>query len=149
MYGNDSFCVVLAISTYLVTKMLQCYFDEFAHIACIGRGQQKRIGIVSDLDGLHVLKSIGRAVPLFFDDPRACAESGAADQGDKRLANARRHNYVRHGIDPRYFQRVMILQWIAHGQTVCSASRSSRDVFCISAFGELFELVGGQHGLRC
>lgn len=91
MYGNDSFCVVLAISTDKVTKMLQCYFDEFAHIACIGRGQQKRIGIVSDLDGLHVLKSIGRAVPLFFDNPRTSTESDTTDQRNKCLADVRRH----------------------------------------------------------
>lgn len=96
MYGNDSFRVVLAISTYKVTKMLQCNFDEFTHIACIGRGQQKRIGIVSELDGLHFLKSIGRAVPLFFDDPRTCTESNATDQGEECLADAGRHNYVRH-----------------------------------------------------
>lgn len=96
MYGNVSLCIVLALATHEITMVFQRYLDEFAHLACIGRGQQKRIGIVSELDGLHVLKSIGRAVPLFFDDPKTCTESDATDQGNKCLADARRHNHVRH-----------------------------------------------------
>lgn len=102
MYGNVSLCVVGAISTYEVPEMLQCYLDEFAHLACIGRGQQKRIGIVSELDSLHVLKSIGRAAPLFFNDPRTCTERDATDQGNKCL-DARRHDHVRHVSTPVTF----------------------------------------------